>query len=146
MKVNYSHHSLYVYNFTKYIQWPTVDNELVIGVAGGNPEIMEAFEKMAQTKSSPTFKLIIQKVLSPTAVTECHILYIPEAESGKAAIYAKKAGPNQLLITEGKDMLQKGGMINFIIIDKKLRFEINQDAFQKTRLKVSSQLLGMAHT
>jgi hypothetical protein len=35
-------------------------------------------------------------------------------------------------------------MINFIIVDQKVRFEINLDAVQRSSLKMSAQLLNLA--
>lgn len=144
LKENYNFHSIYIYNFTRYIQWPNLENELVIGVSGGNPAIMEAMEKMANLKSTPELKLSVRKVQSPEDVADCHILYVPEAESSKARIFASRAERNTLIVTEGEGMLQEGGMINFVLVDKKLRFEIHQEALEKARLKISNQLVVMA--
>ena len=144
LKENYQHHSLYVYNFVKYIQWPNVSNELIIGVSGGNPAIMEAFEKMAISKTSPELKLTVRKVQSPGDASACHILYIPEAESSKVPVFASRTEGSRLILTEGSGMLQKGGMINFVMVDRKLRFEIDQVALENAGLKVSSQLVMMA--
>lgn len=143
-KVNYNYHSLYIYNFTKYIQWPDVTREMIIGVAGGDPDIMEAFEKMAMAKSSQELRYYIRKIQSPADIAACHILYIPEAESNKTAFFLARAKGSKLIVTEGKDMLRQGGMINFVMVDRKLRFEINQEALDKAGLKVSSQLKVMA--
>ena len=144
LKENYQHHSLYVYNFTRFIQWPNVSDEMIIGISGGNPAIMEAFEKMAISKTSPELKLTIRKIQSPGDAKACHILYIPEAESSKAAVFASQADSNRLILTEGNGMLQKGGMINFVVVDRKLRFEIDQATLEKAGLKVSNQLVMMA--
>ncbi len=143
-KVNYSYHSLYVYNFTKYIQWPEVTREMVIGVAGGNPEILEAFEKMATAKSSQELRYLVRIVQAPADVADCHILYIPEAESSKLSYFRNSAAEGKLIVTEGDNMLGHGSMINFIIVDNKLRFELNQEALDKAGLKISSQLKVMA--
>jgi hypothetical protein len=35
-------------------------------------------------------------------------------------------------------------MINFIIDDKKVKFEVNPDAAERTKLKISSKLLAIA--
>lgn len=144
LKENYSFHSIYIYNFAKYIQWPNPGTELIIGVSGGNPEIMEALEKMAYLKSTPELKLIVRKVQSPGDVAACHILYVPQTESSKAGIYAARTDGGRLIVTEGEGMLQKGGMINFVLVGKKLRYEINREALEKAGLKVSSQLVGLA--
>ena len=39
---------------------------------------------------------------------------------------------------------KEGGMINFIIQKKRIRFEINREAVKRSRLKMSTKLLKMA--
>lgn len=144
VKEDYTHHSLYIHHFIRYIQCPNVSNTLVVGVSGGNPAVMEALEKMALSRSTPELKLEVKKVLSPGDVATCHILFIPETESGKTAVYAARTDSQRLIITEGKGMLLQGGMINFVVVDKKLRFEMNQEAIEKAGFKVSNSLTVMA--
>jgi len=39
---------------------------------------------------------------------------------------------------------QSGGVINFVTVEKKIRFEINLDAAERADLKISSKLLRLA--
>jgi hypothetical protein len=142
---DYTFHTVFVYNFTKYIQWPSQGENVLIGVVGGDSEAMQAFEKMAKAKSGSGKNYIVKKIMSPPDADACHLIFVPENESDKAQIYAAKAaGKGQLVVTEKEGYSQKGGMINFITKDGKLRFELNQEAINRTGLKVSSQLLGLA--
>lgn len=142
---DYTFHTVFAYNFTKYIQWPTASPEMVIGVLGGDPAVVQAFEKMAQSKSTPDRRYVIKEVHRAIDASDCHLLFIPEAESGKLAVYAQQyANKPKILVTEKEGLIKKGGTINFITIDGKLRFELNQDAMDKAGLKVSHQLLSLA--
>ncbi|EMR02505.1 YfiR family protein [Cesiribacter andamanensis] len=143
-KTDYTFHTLYVYNFTKYIEWPAAPKELVIGVSGGNPEIVEAFEKMAILKTTSERKYTIKPVMSPADADKCQLLFLPGPESSKLPLFASRSIPNCILVTEGDGLLKKGGMINFLLVDRKLRFELDQPALEKAGLRVSAQLVGMA--
>jgi hypothetical protein len=142
---DYTFHTVFVYNFTKYIEWPTASPEIIIGVQGDNQAVMQAFEKMAQAKSDGDRKYIIRPMMKPEDAAACHVIFIPGQESDKLAAYAGKyAGTPKLIITEKEGLVKKGGVINFITVDGKLRFELNQAALDKTGLKVSTQLLSLA--
>lgn len=142
---DYTFHTVFVYNFTKYIQWPASTDKKIIGVVGGDSEAMAAFEKMAKAKSGSGVTYVVKKVMSPVDADECHLIFVPDSESDKAQVFAAKAaGKGQLVITEKDGYSKKGGMINFITKDGKLRFELNQEAINRTGLKVSSQLLSLA--
>lgn len=142
---DYTFHSVFVYNFTKYIEWPSATNDIIIGVQGDNSALMQSFEKMAQAKSTGDRKYIIKAIVKPEDAAACHVIFIPNAESDKLSLYASKyAGTPKLIVTEKEGLVKKGGVINFVTVDGKLRFELNQAALDKTGLKVSTQLLTLA--
>ena len=39
---------------------------------------------------------------------------------------------------------QAGGIINFVVIDRNISFEINADAAKQSKLRISSKLLNLA--
>ena len=142
---DYAFHTVFVYNFTKYIEWPGAGQELVIGVQGDNQAILQAFEKMANAKSGSDRKYIIRSIVKPEDAAACHVIFIPDKESDKLSGYhTKYGGSPKLIVTEKEGLVKKGGLINFITVDGKLRFELNQSALDKSGLKVSSQLLSLA--
>jgi hypothetical protein len=49
-----------------------------------------------------------------------------------------------LTVGESPDFLRQGGIINFVLEDGKVRFEINQDAATQADLRISSRLLRLA--
>jgi hypothetical protein len=52
---------------------------------------------------------------------------------------------NILVITESEDALDQGSVINLILIDGRVRFEVSLDAAERAGLKVSSRMLAVAH-
>jgi hypothetical protein len=40
--------------------------------------------------------------------------------------------------------LDEGGVINFLIVDRRVRFEVSMNAAQRAGLRISSQLLSVA--
>lgn len=142
---DYTFHAVFVYNFTKYIEWPNAGNEIIIGIQGGDASSMQAFEKMASNKSGADRKYIIKAITKPEDAAGCHVIFIPDNESDKlGAIVQKYNHSPKLIITEKEGLVKKGGIINFVTVDGKLRFELNQAALDKAGLKVSSQLLSLA--
>jgi hypothetical protein len=49
-------------------------------------------------------------------------------------------------VGEGDGFLDGGGMIAFILEDRRVRFNIDQGAAQKAGLKLSSRLLSVARS
>ena len=53
-------------------------------------------------------------------------------------------GSSTLTVGETKGFADLGGVINLVVEENKLRFEINLGAARQTRLKLSSKLLALA--
>lgn len=140
------YHSLFLYNFTKYIQWPAnyQQGDFVIGVLGDSP-IQEHLENIADNKTAGSQKFVIKKFDSPEQVTQCHMLYLPDSESKHIDdLKAKLQGKSTLIITERNGMAEKGSNINFILVDGKVKFEMNKKETDDANLKVSTELSRLA--
>jgi hypothetical protein len=142
----YKYQSLFMYNFTKYIQWPesAQSGDFIIGVLG-NSYILAELEKVAGTKSVGNQKIIVRKVSSAAEGEKCHILFVPKSESKdfESLQNALKSKP-VLVVTEKEGLCKKGSTINFIFLEGKMRFELNQNAASTAGLKISTQLVSLA--
>jgi len=49
-------------------------------------------------------------------------------------------------VGESEHFVQEGGMIGFLLEENKIRFEVNLEAAERAKLKMSSRLLELAKT
>jgi len=49
-----------------------------------------------------------------------------------------------LVVTDFADALARGSVINFVVVDDRVRFEVSLDAAERSRLKLSSRMLSVA--
>jgi len=139
-------YSAMVFSFVKYVQWPTdVDNkQFVIGVVGNN-EIFNTLTTWygGKTKGSKTY--VIKKFNNAAEVTDCQVVFIDRSKNSEFdAINEKVKGRGTLVVTNRSGLASRGSCINFIMVDDKLKFELNQHAIEASNLKVSSTLTSMA--
>ncbi len=59
-------------------------------------------------------------------------------------ILSKIKGLPILTVAESSNFCQSGGIVNFILVKNKVRFEINVDAAKRTGMKISSKLLKLS--
>ena len=78
--------ALFMYNFTKYIEWPQAkqSGDFVIGVIG-NSAIVGELETIAQKKTVGAQAIKVKQVSSAEDLTKMHIVYVTEDKSGEAA-------------------------------------------------------------
>lgn len=143
---SYKAYSLFVYNFTKYVQWPdgAIKNEFIIGVFGKSP-VQDELKKIAAEKKAgdKTFRII--EITADKLSGEVHILFIPnEMTSQISKILAALKGRPVLLVAEREGAVQKGACISFIADHDNLKFELNSSSIAAQNLKVSKTLEALA--
>jgi hypothetical protein len=135
----------YLFNFGRYIEWPQQTNDVIIGVVGRDP-IVEVLEKTIAGKTIKGRPYRV-KVFGPAEPVEhCEILFLPRSEARyTASLMAALAGRAILTVSDVESFSKDGGMIEFLLLDDTLKFDINVAAAEKAGLKISSELLRVAH-
>lgn len=143
---DYKFHTVFIYNFTKYIKWPasSQNGDFVIGILGNSPIIPE-LERMANVKKVGNQNIVVKKFNNAASISNCQILFIPSVESNslKDVKNVLKNKPT-LVITERVGMAQKGSAINFVLQGGRWRFELNKATTDAAGLKVADQLSRLA--
>jgi hypothetical protein len=139
----------FLYNFAKFVEWPAssfsdASTPLRICVFGQDPFGQE-LRDIANEKTVNGRKLQVNQVADLQAAKACHILFI--ASSEKARLKQVLEGLREteaLTVGDTKGFVEQGGMINFVLENDRVRFEVNQKAAEQAGLKVSSKLLNVA--
>ena len=143
---NYKMHSVFIYSFTRYVQWPDAYNQgdFEIMVLGDSP-IFDELKAMAQAKKVGDRPIKITKIKEASEIRKCNILFLSITKSAQIAEVMEKVNTQSILVvTEEPGLAQKGSDINFIVKDGKLAFELNQASVNKQGLKVSIELTRLA--
>lgn len=141
--------SLFTINFMKYIDWPeeAKQGDFVIGVLR-NDAVADALAAQTSGKKFGYQNIVIKKFSSLDEVTDCQILYVSQSSNyiknaDLIAIKLKKS--NSLIITESNGAVGSGSMINFVIREDVLKFEVSESNAQQYGLAFSSSLTSMTH-
>ena len=137
-----------VYNFAKFVEWPSEafpdhQGPIVLSILGKDP--FGASLESIRGKPVMSRKLEIRRVDRIEDLQRCHILFISESEKENLSqIFVKVSDWPVLTVSDMEGFAQRGGIINFITVEKKIRFEINVDAAERSGPRISSKLLRLA--
>jgi hypothetical protein len=141
----YAIHANIIYRFTKYINWPDdkKTGDFVIGVIGDTP-LYDELKIFISNKTASGQPFVIRKYSTTAYSYNCHILFVSNDESGSIKrIAANTAGTSTLLVTESEGLSRKGSCINFVIVDDRLKLEINKSNIERRSLDIASELLNL---
>jgi hypothetical protein len=138
----------FLLNFPKYVDWPAEafaepKSPIVIATLG-ETALGEELRELAKDKTVNGRPLVF-KLLNESQAGDCHVLFIPDsARKRVTAILERLKDANVLTVSDSDDFLEKGGAVNLVKRDRRIRLEVNLVAAKQARLKVSSRLLSVA--
>lgn len=135
----------YIYNFTRYISWEAGPNEpdFIIGEMGYS-ELDSALANLARNNLVNNRRIVLRHFARPENIDYCHILFIPAKSEYPLRSILGRLSKGVLTIGERKGCAREGVALNFVLVNRKLRFEANERAMNKMGLKASSQLMKLA--
>ncbi len=135
----------FIYNFTKFIQWPESsfrDDYLVIGY-WGRGTMVDALRKLEGRKSLDK-EVKIKEVSNPCDIQGVQVLVMAEEQFIDKKTLSSLEKGHVLTISEGKEALERGVIIALFKEGNKIRFAVNLKNAGRSGLKISSRLLKLA--
>ncbi len=156
----------FLYNFIMFVDWPKekIDdgNEpITIAIIGEDP-FKKAFEPLKDKKAKGR-NVIIKRINGIEelekfdqenkyeqypqieTIRKSHLLFVCDSEKKYIAkIINLVKDHNTLTVAETEGFLEAGGIINFLMQDNKVCFEINLSAAKHAKLQIRSKLLRLA--
>jgi hypothetical protein len=137
----------FVYNFALFTEWPAdwppeSSPVLSVCVYGSNPfgQSLSGLEGKAVRNK----RISVRHEKSLEALRNCHIAFIVATETARIRdILNVLKGASVLTITDDDDGSQLTA-IHLSLVQKRLNFEINMTAVERSRLTISSKLLRLA--
>jgi hypothetical protein len=147
IELEYRVKSAFLYNFTKFIEWPVPEvtrSDFVMCVAG-NSQFHANLMDTIGNKKNHNQQIIFNFIRNPSEARNCQLVFLDFAnrESLRGWI-SSMAELAVLTVSDKQEFITMGGMIQFVIVDGKIRFDINQSAAKSSSIKVSSKLLRLA--
>ena len=137
----------YLYRFTQYIEWPTSLPEaepFTIAVLNA-PGVARELERLLPDhpiKNSAARVRVISRIQD---VGHAQMLYIGSVPAERLrSLISSIAFGSVLLVTDSEEGLEMGGVLNFITVDNRVRFEVSLTAADRSRFRISSELLAVA--
>jgi hypothetical protein len=137
----------FLYRFTGYVEWPR-DNVkshfFTIAVLGSN-RVSSELQRVLEGRTIKDRQARVKLVRSASQALDSQVLYVgSEFDGDLFAVTRALEGKPILVVTDDSHGLDVGATISFVLIDRRVRFDVSLPAAQEAGLKISSELLGVA--
>jgi hypothetical protein len=147
--LEYQVKAAFLLNFTKFVEWPSTafaaaDSPIAICVLGNDP-FGKALDQIVAEEVVGGRKVVVRRIKEAPTPHACQALFVNG--TGKEVLSDLSGlGPGVLTIGEGEGFVRHGGMIAFVVENRRVRFGINETAAEAAGLKLSSKLLNVARS
>ena len=138
----------FICKFGNYVEWPAAkrppDAAFVIG-ALTDRRGAEELTRAAVGRTVNGRPIVVRHLGPHDSVDDVELLYVARTHS--APFTATLAGVRRrpiLTVTEADDLLAAGSIVNFVVADDRVRFDIALPAAEQSNLKISGRLLTLA--
>jgi len=157
----YEMKAAYIYKIMQFVQLPEIKRTddkgealKTVQVGVSDKEVLVSLRKVIDGKEITQYKdkykiqvryVDVKQLTDKKSQPELDVLFITDtAKIDYRAILKASIKHNILTFGETKGFLESGGIVNFVIVKKKLKFEINKGIAEQAGIKFRSQLLKLA--
>jgi hypothetical protein len=139
----------FLFHFAQFVEWPEetfkdANSPLTYCTIGDDP-FHGALDASLNGKTIGARPFRVLHFKRPPEIQGCQVLFVGAEEKRLLPAILEGVRENSVLtVGESEHFVQDGGMIGFLLEENKIRFDVNLEATQKAKLKISSRLLALA--
>ena len=145
----YALKAAFLYKFGLYVEWPnsafpSPASPVNLCVVGQDP-FGESLDKAVAGEGINGRNVVVRRLKTVGRDSGCHILYIGGSDAQRGAqIIESVRGSSVLTVSDTGGSGSSAGIIDFVISDNHVRFNIDDEAAAQNGLVISSKLMSLA--
>ncbi len=138
--------AVYLFDFAKFVHWPTGEkHEPVTICVAAQRFYIDTLTRIVAGEQVDARPIAIRAVHVPADEAGCTILFIDNsAKEHLDSLLAETAGKPVLTVSDIPGFLDRGGMIQFLAVNNRIRFSVDLRPAERSGVSLSSELLKVA--
>jgi uncharacterized protein DUF4154 len=138
-----------LYRFISYVEWPESaftkpETPFTIGIIGADVLAAELAE-FAAGHTVLKRPLAVRRLRGADKAEDVQMLFVGRGEASQLGTILRAAPAHTLIVTESEGALRHGSVINFLVVNGQVRFEISLESARGRNIRLSSRLLSVAY-
>ena len=138
----------YLYNFLRFIEWPedvkTINHICIVGHNGEFKSAVNSLRALS-IDEQPILIKEFSEGLNLQGLASCKIIFVTSRASHRQKMITNIMKNKSILtVGESRGFADQGGIINFVKINDKIRFEINLSVANKAGIRIPAKILRIA--
>jgi len=137
----------YLFKFLGYVEFPAATDPaaaLVVGVMAAD-DVAAEVTRLTSGRSVNGRPVAVRTLRDGDSTAGLQMLFVGAATERPVQTLRSAAQNGVLTVTDDENGLQQGAIINFRLVEDRIRFEVSLPAAERSNLKLSSRLLSVAY-
>jgi hypothetical protein len=139
----------FLYKFLGYAEFPAnafadPAAPFTIGVVGADDVAVE-LARIVAGRTVNNRGVVVRQLRESDLPASLQLLFVAGSDAGRVARAVRLASGPVLVVTDCDGGLLLGSAINFVLVDARVRFDVEPDAAERNGVKLSSRLLTVAN-
>lgn len=136
----------FLFNFARFAEWPALAPDAPVNVCiFGDDLVATALVDTLRGQSIDAHGLQLVQLPSDVSVRSCQVLFVGGADAQRATALVDEASVAPVLtVSDANQFAENGGMVELFVEAGRMKFAINVDVVQRSRIRLSSRVLGLA--
>lgn len=142
----YDVEAVYLYNFAKFVRWPAGSPGATINICvAAQRAFVDSLTKVVAGERIETRPLTVRSIQRPEDETACDMLFVDSSAKDRlGGLLTFASGKPILTVSDMPDFLDRGGMMQLLLIGNRMRFTVDLKPISRSGLGLSSELLKVA--
>jgi hypothetical protein len=146
--VEYAVKAAYLFKFAPFVEWPasafaSPSSPITVCVGGADP-FGAALDKSVAGQRIGDRPVTVRRLARVEGPSGCHILFVGSGRGQSQAEMLRSVRGAPVLTVADQGTGASGAIIQFVVRDNRVRFEIDANAAAAHRMTISSKLLSLA--
>lgn len=136
----------FLFRFLSFVEWSAraldgPDAPLVIGVLGAD-DVQSELQKIVSGRRVSNRPVAVERVQPGERPNRVHVLFV--GRDARTQLRRLATISDLLLVGESEGALEQGALINFVVRDDRVRFEVAPDEAERRGLRIGARVLAVA--
>ena len=136
----------FVLKLLNFVQWPSEagGHDLIIGFIGADAT-SDSLQRQVAGQSVNGRRVVVRRLGLDGDLKACQVVFVGASEGKNTqSVLERVRGTSVLTVGESAGFGQHGGIVNLLLNEGRIRFEVNPHAAEQAHLQISSRLLSLA--
>lgn len=134
----------FLYKFPAFVEWPERPPAAFVIAVADAEDVASELARLSEGRDILGRPVMVKPLRKGESAAGAQVLFVGRESARLAELARSVAGTPVLVVSESPGALDQGSLVNFVLLEGRVRFEVALDSAERNGLRISPRLLALA--